>query len=88
MFSISKPWYRSATDVTFQESYPYTMYVRSFVEKVETFRIHEKCDKYKEDFVATFGTYPPPCEYCLMNQDCKKLIHKIHPVSRPQSEVK
>ena len=55
MFSISKPWYRSATDVTFQGSYPYTMYVRSFVEKVETFRIHEKCDKYKEDFVATFG---------------------------------
>ena len=62
--------------------------MRRFRKKEETFVIHEKCDKYKRDFEDNFGTYPPPCEYCLMNQDCKKLIHQIHPVSRPQSEVK
>ena len=50
-----------------------------FHEKEDTFPINENCDKYKEDFETIFGTYPPPCQYCLKNQDCKKLIHQMHP---------
>ena len=77
MFNISKPRYKSSEEYEVQGN---IIYVRRFREKVKTLRRQENCNKYKEDFEAIFGTYPQPCEYCLVNQDCKKLIHQLHPV--------